>query len=99
MAAQAIARHMRVPGLVLLLIFGVLLGPDVANLVQPQTLGQGLSALVGCAVAVILFEGGMTLDIRHLRRRGRAINQLISIGALVSLVAGAVVAAIVMNFD
>lgn len=99
MAAQAIARHLRVPGLVLLLIFGVLLGPDVANVVQPQTLGQGLSALVGCAVAVILFEGGMTLDIRHLRRRGRAINQLISLGALVSAIAGAIVAAVVMGFD
>ncbi|MCB9594781.1 MAG: sodium:proton antiporter [Sandaracinaceae bacterium] len=98
MLAQSIAKHLRVPGLVLLLVFGVLLGPDVANLVQPATLGEGLSALVGCAVAVILFEGGMTLDIRHLRRRGRAINQLISVGALVSLVVGGIVAAIVMGF-
>ena len=98
MAAQALAKHVRVPGLVLLLAFGVLLGPDVANLVQPSTLGEGLSALVGFAVAVILFEGGMTLNMRQLRREGRAIQQLISVGALVSLVAGALVALVFAGF-
>jgi len=98
MAAQALAKHLRVPGLVLLLVFGVLLGPDVVNIVQPSTLGPGLADLVGFAVAVILFEGGMTLDLRRLKRQGRAINQLISVGALVSMVVGAIVAAIFMGF-
>ncbi|MGE0788376.1 MAG: cation:proton antiporter [Sandaracinaceae bacterium] len=98
MSAQALARHLRVPGLVLLLVFGVVLGPDVLDLVQPQTLGAGLQTLVGFAVAVILFEGGMTLEIGRLRRQGRAINQLISVGALVSLVVGMIVAAIFMGF-
>lgn len=99
MAAQALAKHLRVPGLVLLLVFGVLLGPDVADVVQPSTLGSGLGDLVGFAVAVILFEGGMTLRWRRLKRQGRAINQLISVGALVSLVAGALVAWLCMGFE
>ncbi|MFK7985029.1 MAG: cation:proton antiporter [Sandaracinaceae bacterium] len=99
MAGQALAKHARVPGIVLLLAFGVLLGPDVANLVQPDSLGEGLQSLVGFAVAVILFEGGMTLRLKRLARQSRAINQLISVGAFVSLLAGGAVAALVMGWD
>lgn len=57
MVGQAVARHLRLPGIIVLLLLGVLLGPDVANFVQPSTLGAALHLLVGFAVAVILFEG------------------------------------------
>ncbi len=42
--AQGLARHLRVPGIVLLLATGVLLGPDGVGLVQPHALGSGLEA-------------------------------------------------------
>ena len=74
---QAVGRHLRIPGIVLLLGAGVLLGPEVLGLVQPATLGEGgegLATLVGLAVAVILFEGGLNLDIRRLRREQRPIQ-------------------------
>ena len=58
MFAQAIAQHLRIPGIVLLLATGVLLGPDVLGIVRPANLGASLGSLVGFAVAVILFEGG-----------------------------------------
>ncbi len=99
MAGQAIAYHVRLPGIVVLLVFGVLLGPDVANLVQPQLLGDGLPALVGFAVAIILFEGGMNLDIRRVRSEEKPIRKLITIGALVSLVVGMLLAMIVMGWE
>ncbi len=98
MVGQTIAAHARVPGILVLLAFGVLLGPDVANVVRPETLGGGLMDLVGFAVAIILFEGGMTLELRQLKRSGRAIQQLISVGAIVSLVAGATIAGLVMGW-
>jgi NhaP-type Na+/H+ or K+/H+ antiporter len=99
MVGQAIASHMRLPGIVVLLVFGVLLGPDVANLVQPQLLGDGLPALVGFAVAIILFEGGMNLDIRRVRHGEKPIRKLITIGALVSLVVGMGLAMVVMGWE
>lgn len=89
MLGQAAAQHARLPGIVLLLFIGFLLGPDAANVVQPEALGDGLHQIVGYAVAVILFEGGMSLNIRRLRREERPIRQLVTVGALVSLVAGA----------
>ncbi len=99
MVGQTLAYHLRLPGIVVLLFFGVLLGPDVGNLVQPQLLGDGLPALVGFAVAIILFEGGMNLDIRRVRSEEKPIRKLITIGAFVSLVVGMLLAMIVMGWE
>jgi NhaP-type Na+/H+ or K+/H+ antiporter len=92
MAAQVLARHLRIPGIVLLLGAGLLLGPDVLDVIRPDALGPSLHDLVGFAVAVILFEGGMNLNLGRLRREGRAIRQLITVGAVVTA-AGAALAA------
>jgi len=86
--AQSIAHHLRIPGIVLLLITGVLLGPDVGGVIQPETLGSALGIITGFAVAVILFEGGLNLKIQRLKRARRAIKQMITIGGAVTLVGG-----------
>lgn len=98
LASQVIARHLGLPGIVLLLGVGVLLGPDVANVVQPATIGPALPILVGFSVAVILFEGGLSLNVRQLRREGRPIRQLATVGALVSAVAGIALGYYVMHW-
>lgn len=90
--AQSLARHLRIPGIVLMLGTGVLLGPDVLHILQPDAVHEALHSLVGFAVAVILFEGGMNLNIGRLRREARIIQQLCTVGALVTLV-GAMLAA------
>ncbi len=92
MVAQSLARHLKIPGIVLLLGAGVLLGPDVTGIIQPEILGDTLQMLVGFAVAVILFEGGLNLRARRLRREARSIQQLITIGAAVTAVGGALAA-------
>src|ERR1700727_405937 len=99
MLAQAAARHLRIPGIVLLLAVGVALGPDVAGVVQPRTLGAALPMLVGFAVAVILFEGGMNLELRRLRREARSIRQLVTLGALVTAAGGAAAAHLVLGWS
>lgn len=92
MIVQALARHLRVPGIVLLLGAGILLGPDVLDLVRPDALGEALHILVGYAVAVILFEGGLSLDWRRLRREASTIRRLVVLGALVTAAGGALAA-------
>jgi NhaP-type Na+/H+ or K+/H+ antiporter len=96
---QSLARHLRIPGIVLLLAAGVLLGPDLVGVVRPDALGETLQSLVGFAVAVILFEGGMNLNVRRLRREARSIRRLVTLGALVTLVGGAVTARLVLRWD
>ena len=90
--AQAIARHLRIPGIIVLLAVGVLLGPDVAGVIRPEVLGSALPTLVGFAVAVVLFEGGLSLDFRRMRRESRAIRQLVTLGAVVSVAGGVALA-------
>jgi NhaP-type Na+/H+ or K+/H+ antiporter len=96
--AQSLARHLRLPGIVLLLFSGAALGPDGLAWVDPRGLGDGLFAIVEIAVAVILFEGGLNLEISRLRRSQVAIRRLVTSGALVTLVGGAVAARLLLDW-
>ena len=99
MAAQVIARHIRIPGIVLLLASGMLFGPDVLNWIQPESLGESLHIIVGFAVAVILFEGGMNLKLKRIRRERRSIQGLITLGALITFLGGTLCAKIFLGWD
>jgi NhaP-type Na+/H+ or K+/H+ antiporter len=98
MVAQALARHLRIPGIVLLLAAGVLLGPDGLRIIHPEVLGHGLQDLIGFSVAVILFEGGLNLEWRRIRRQARAIRRLLSLGALVTAVGGALAVRLALDW-
>ncbi|MCA9617498.1 MAG: cation:proton antiporter [Myxococcales bacterium] len=76
--------RLRIPYIVLLLFGGVLSGPEVLGIVQPVSLHQGLEVLVALAVAVILFEGGLTLDLGGYRRSPIVIRRLLTVGALIT---------------
>jgi NhaP-type Na+/H+ or K+/H+ antiporter len=97
--AQSVAHHLRIPGIVLLLITGVLLGPDVSGIIQPDTLGSALGVITGFAVAVILFEGGLNLKIQRLKREKRAIRQMITIGGAVTVAGGMLTARWLLGWD
>lgn len=97
--AQAIGRHLLVPGIVVLLGMGVLLGPDALDIVRPKALGGGLDTIVGFAVAVILFEGGMRLDIVKLAKEAKVIRRLATLGAVITAVGGAVACALIMGWN
>lgn len=87
--AQSVARHLRIPGIVLLLGAGVGLGPDGLGWVRPAQLGGDLYAIVYLAVAIILFEGGLNLELSSLRRAQASIRRLVTLGALVTTLGGA----------
>jgi NhaP-type Na+/H+ or K+/H+ antiporter len=97
--AQSVAYHLRIPGIVILLITGVLLGPDVSGIIQPETLGSALGVITGFAVAVILFEGGLNLKIQRLKREKRAIRQMITIGGAVTVAGGMLTARWLLGWD
>lgn len=79
-----VANRVRVPSIALLLIGGVLLGPQVLGLIDPADLGSGLHLIVGLVVAVILFEGGLTLNIEGARRAPVVIIRLLTLGVLIT---------------
>jgi NhaP-type Na+/H+ or K+/H+ antiporter len=99
MVAQSLARHLRIPGIVLLLGAGVLLGPDGLGMIQPEALGEGLQILIGFAVAVILFEGGLSLSWRRMRDQAVAIRRLLSLGAAITALGGTLAAKLALGWD
>ena len=98
-AAQSLASQVRLPGIVLLLAAGAALGPEVAGWVDPSALGGGLVHLVEFGVAVVLFQGGLNLDLEHLRRQESAIWRLVSAGALGTLAGAAILARFVLEWE
>jgi len=97
--AQVLARHLRIPGIVLLLGAGVVLGPDLVSIIEPEVLGPALETLVGFAVAVILFEGGLNLDLKRIRGQAPVIRRLLSIGVVVTAAGGAVAARYLLGWE
>ncbi|MCU0537951.1 MAG: cation:proton antiporter [Hydrococcus sp. Prado102] len=90
--AQVVAEYLKVPSIVFLLSFGILLGPDGLGLLHPRYLGEGLEVLVALAVAIILFEGGFNLSLRDLGRVSGSLRNLVTIGTLITLIGGGMAA-------
>ncbi|HNR31290.1 MAG TPA: hypothetical protein PKI11_10410, partial [Candidatus Hydrogenedentes bacterium] len=69
--AEWIGWRLRLPSILFLLVFGALLGP-VWGLVHPDALfGSLLMPFVSVSVALILFEGGLSLRRAGLVAMGR----------------------------
>jgi NhaP-type Na+/H+ or K+/H+ antiporter len=91
-SAQVVAEFLKIPSIVLLLLFGILLGPDGVGWLHPQRLGVGLEVLVALSVAIILFEGGLNLGLRDLERVSGSLRNLVTVGVLVTLIGGGMAA-------
>ncbi|NCS79063.1 MAG: sodium:proton antiporter [Microcystis aeruginosa K13-07] len=90
--AQVIAEYLKVPSIVFLLIFGIALGSDGWEILQPQSLGIGLEVLVALSVAIILFEGGLSLSGRELGRVSGSLRNLVTLGTSITLMGGGMAA-------
>lgn len=91
MLLTVVSRRMNLPTIVTLLAGGFLLGPQGLGWVQPESLGSVFPAVVSLAVGIILFEGGLTLNLREFAASSRAIRRLLTIGVLVTWLGGALV--------
>ncbi|MBA2079765.1 MAG: sodium:proton antiporter [Rhodanobacter sp. 68-29] len=92
---QWLAWRVKLPAIVFLLLAGLLLGP-VSGLLHPdQLLGPLLFPMVSLAVALILFEGSLSLRFHELPGIGSAVRGLVSYGALVALLLLALAAHVV----
>lgn len=84
-AGYVAADRLRLPAIVVLMLLGILAGPEVLNLIAPSELGSALRVIVSTAVAIVVFEGGMLLDFREMRTASPEIRNLITVGVLISI--------------
>ena len=78
--AQWVAWRTRLPAIVLLLVGGFVLGPLTGWLDPATDFGAAYRPVVSIAVAIILFEGGLTLNVAEIRETSKAVRRLILFG-------------------
>jgi NhaP-type Na+/H+ or K+/H+ antiporter len=83
LVSQWLAWWWRVPAILFLLTFGLLLGPVTDILDPDQLFGELLFPFIELAVAVILFEGSLTLNRDEIRGHGAVVRRLISWGVVI----------------
>lgn len=79
-AAQWVGWRLRIPAIVVLLAVGLLAGPGYGWIDPSVQLGDLLPTVIGLGVAIIVFEGGLSLNLRELREAGVGLGRLIVIG-------------------
>ncbi|PRY26612.1 sodium/proton antiporter (CPA1 family) [Aliiruegeria haliotis] len=79
--AQWLAWRLRMPAIVLMLVAGLIVGPVTGLMVPSRDIGAIVEPMISIAVAIILFEGGLTLNLHRLRDAADGVKRLVIVGA------------------
>ncbi|HEX6929274.1 MAG TPA: cation:proton antiporter, partial [Gammaproteobacteria bacterium] len=90
--AQWAAWRMRLPAIVLLLVFGLIAGPGFGWIDPSADFGDFLQPVVSLCVAVILFTGGLSLQFHELREAAAGVRRLVYFGVPLSWAFGSLAA-------
>lgn len=99
-AAQWLGWRLRLPAILLLLIFGFAAGPEGLGLIRTDEMfGELLFPVVAIAVAVVLFEGALTLHAPELEEHFGVVARLVTLGTGVTWSLGALGAHFVLDLS
>jgi NhaP-type Na+/H+ or K+/H+ antiporter len=81
---QWLAWRVKLPAIIFLLLVGILSGP-ILGIFDPQALlGDLFFPFISLSVAIILFEGSLTLKFSEIRGLEKVVRNMVSIGMLVT---------------
>ncbi len=86
LTAQCLGKLFNMPVLIFLLAEGIIAGPEVLKIFDPAVLGDGLMAIVSLCVAIIVFDGGLHIDVRAIRSIQKGVLRLVTLGVLITFV-------------
>ena len=95
--AQWLAWRLRIPSILLLLGSGFVVGPGLGWIDPDRVFGSLLLPVVSLSVGLILFEGGLSLRFRELRKTWGSLVGLLTVGVLVTWGLSAVAAAQILG--
>ena len=96
---QWLGWRLKLPAIIPLLAIGALAGP-VAGLIKPSAaLGEVMRPAIGMAVAIIVFEGGLNLNLRELRTAGSGVLRLVGVALPLNWLFGAIAARFVAGLS
>ena len=97
--AQWSAWRLKLPSILLLLIFGFGLSQFTGTRIDDYLANESsLLSLVGFLVAIILFEGGLTLKLPELREAGTPVLRLCTVSVVIAFVLTAIVARFTLGY-
>lgn len=94
-----VAWRVQVPAILFLLFTGILVGPILGWLRPDEQLGNLLTPIVSVGVAIVLFEGSLTLKLSEIRGHGSVVRNLVTVGVVVTWFAATLAAHYVMGWD
>ena len=83
-ASQFVAYSVKLPAILFLLLAGIFVGPVTGVLDADLLFGDLLFPVVSLSVAIILFEGALTLKFSDISGHGNMVRNLCSIGVVVT---------------
>jgi NhaP-type Na+/H+ or K+/H+ antiporter len=83
-ACQYFAHRVKLPAILFLLIAGIVVGPVTGFMNADSLFGDLLFPVVSLSVAIILFEGALTLKFSDISGHGAMVRNLCSTGVLVT---------------
>ena len=98
--SQVLASRVRIPALIILLPAGFIAGAVTTDVNPQRLLGAAFQPLVSLSVAVILYDAGLSLDLRKLHGHTRRIvTRLIVVGVPITLGFAAIFAALLLGMS
>lgn len=99
LVCQWVAWRLKLPAILFLLLTGIVAGP-VSGWLDPDALfGEMLFPLVSMAVAVILFEGSLTLKFKEIQGMESVVWRILSVGLVASWVSISVFTGWLLDLD
>lgn len=98
-ACQWLAWRVKLPSILFLLLTGILVGPTLGLLDPDAVFGDLLEPIVSLAVAVILYEGSMTLKLSEIRGHGNVVRNLVTVGVLITWIIATFSARSLLGWD
>lgn len=81
---QLVAHSIKLPAILLLLVCGITVGPVTGFINADRLLGDLLFPIVSLSVAIILFEGALTLKLSDISEHGNVVRNLCSLGTVIT---------------
>lgn len=98
-AAQWLGWFLKQPAIIFLLAIGILIGPTLHIFNPDILLGELLFPIISLGVAIILFEGALTLNLQEIKNHGRIVTNLVSFGVLITILVTSCAAYWIMGMD
>ena len=95
--AQFLSRKFKVPIILFLLFEGIIAGPEVLGIINPMLFGDGLTAIVSFSVAIIVFDGGLHIDLKSIRTIQKTALKLTTIGVLITFIGATAVTYLLLD--